>query len=174
MTVHDSSLIPLHDSPSQSQTPSISRRRRALSTASTRSSISISKRSPSPRITFTAPPLSPDAKGVKNITRKVIRKLEGLGHLDSANMYEQECVSDERLDEYQAAPTVNGSVKHPESTSQPLHDPHLSARTNGAASPSNVSASNSAQPVSHKIDWEIPRKIFHSSIGKTSLLSPSI
>lgn len=137
MTTHDSSF--------QSQTPTIPRRRRALSTATT-GSISTSKRSPSPRI------LSPDATGVQNITRKVIRKLEGLGHLDSTDMFEQESETDDILEETPLP--ANGSAKP---VSQPLHDSQPSPRTNGAASPST-------QPV--KIDWEIPRKVFHSSIGE--------
>ncbi|KAF9463181.1 hypothetical protein BDZ94DRAFT_1164259 [Collybia nuda] len=165
MTVYDSSFNLPHDPPSQ--TPPVPRRRRALSTASTRSSISVpNKRSPSPRVTFTVAPLSSDAKGVKNITRKVIRTLEGLGHLDSAEMHEQDCESDNRLDGYQVASTINGSAPHPELSSPSHRDlRHHNVSTNCPIPTSQISISKSTQSVYHKIDWEIPRKILHSSIG---------
>jgi diacylglycerol kinase (CTP) len=159
MTVHDAILIPPHDPTSQLQPSSTSRRRRALSTAS---STTTSKRSPSPRVTFTAAPLSSDSKGVKNITRKVIRTLEGLGHLDNIDMYEEDCDSDERLDQTEATLTLNGSANNRESASLA---PHQGTHANGSASPSGMSVSDSRQPKHQKIDWEIPRKVLHSSIG---------
>ncbi|KAG6840278.1 hypothetical protein C0991_007766 [Blastosporella zonata] len=92
------------------------------------------KRSPSPIVAFSPTPLSPDAKGVKNITRKVIKTLEGLGHLDTTDMEEQEGESDEKCD-ISDATEVEASLNPPA-----LHQPK-------------------------KIDWEIPRKLLHSSIG---------
>ncbi|KAJ7594089.1 hypothetical protein C8J56DRAFT_820430 [Mycena floridula] len=99
-----------------------------------------SKRSPSPRILFKASPLSTD-KGVQNITRKVIRRLEGLGHLDVVDMSEQ--------DDLEEREEVEETLK---SLARDLRTPE----PNGTA-PMN--------PVVKKIDWEIPRKTLHSSIG---------
>jgi diacylglycerol kinase (CTP) len=143
--------------------PSQPRRRRTQSTASNRSTPS-SKRSPSPLVTFTARPLSPDAKGVKNITRKVIKTLEGLGHLDSSDMGEQDDDYDsEQYDqrEVEAVLNVNGAAKHGETPEGPVVV--MNGRLNGSVSGKHVAL----KPVEqiNKIDWEIPRKVLHSSIG---------
>ncbi|KAL1743635.1 hypothetical protein HDZ31DRAFT_83261 [Schizophyllum fasciatum] len=117
-------------------TPAPQRRRRR-STSSSRSS----KRSPSPRILLSG---APDSKGgVQHITRTVIRKLEELGgHMDIVEVNES---SEEE--------TV---VEH--------------ALTRGAtpeAQADGVSGAveEKAKAAAKKIDWEIPRKVFHSSIG---------
>ncbi|KAG6915025.1 hypothetical protein DXG01_013883 [Tephrocybe rancida] len=140
MTTLEPVLLQSHDRQHTSPTP---RRRRSQSSNSSRSLSS--KRSPSPIIAFSPTPLSPDAKGVKNITRKVIKTLEGLGHLDSTDMEEQECESDEKCDISEASEVeaaLNGVALHRETQ-------------NGSTAPT--------QP--KKIDWEIPRKLLHSSIG---------
>ena len=149
-----------HDHPTQP-----ARRRRTHSTASTRSTPS-NKRSPSPRITFTARPLSPDTKGVKNITRKVIKTLEGLGHLDSTDMDEQDDDYDsEQYDqrEVEAVLNVHGSAKLGETPEAPVVLV-VNGRPNGSVTGVLKSAEQSK-----KVDWEIPRKALHSSIGTFSL-----
>ncbi|KAG6837142.1 hypothetical protein H0H93_014047 [Arthromyces matolae] len=139
MTSRDPVLLSSHDL----QRPSLSPRRRR-SQSSTRSLSS--KRSPSPIISFSPTPISSEAKGVKNITRKVIKTLEGLGHLDSTDMDEQEYESDEKCDINEANQVeiiLNGAAIHHET---------------------QKSSVASSQPTK-KIDWEIPRKLLHSSIG---------
>ncbi|RDB30196.1 CTP-dependent diacylglycerol kinase 1 [Hypsizygus marmoreus] len=161
MTARDPVLVDAHE---PQPAP---RRRRSLSTASARSLSS--KRSPSPIITFTAAPLSPDVKGVKNITRKVIKTLEGLGHLDSSDMDEQEedYETDEKLDLSEVEAVLNGTA-HFTSGSSPEN--FKSRRSNGTAIKAAVSSPSDAVGTSReveqkKIDWEIPRKLLHSSIG---------
>nr|GAT47713.1 predicted protein [Mycena chlorophos] len=89
--------------------------------------------------------LSPARDGsVKVITRKVIRHLEGLGHLVEGD-------PDEEMEESEVAAALREDRKL-------------------GKLPEKV-------PVPKKIDWEIPRKVFHSSIGflTTGLyLTPSI
>ncbi|KAJ7101419.1 hypothetical protein B0H15DRAFT_919781 [Mycena belliarum] len=85
--------------------------------------------------------------GVKGITRKVIRTLEGLGHLDPALE-----ADDEADDESEVARALEDNVR---------------AGKQRAVVPSQTK----------KIDWEIPRKVFHSSIGFVTLglyLTPSM
>ncbi|KAF5384377.1 hypothetical protein D9615_003139 [Tricholomella constricta] len=145
MTARESVLLHVHDSSSP-------RRRRSQSSASSRSLSS--KRSPSPIVTFSPTPLSADAKGVKNITRKVIKTLEGLGHLD--DMDEQDCESDEKCDLSEVEATLNGAALHSQPSSQSLRQ-----RQNGSA----VASPTPSGIELKKIDWEIPRKLLHSSIG---------
>ncbi|KAF8230550.1 hypothetical protein L208DRAFT_1281361 [Tricholoma matsutake] len=159
MTARDS-VVSAHDH-QFSQPPQLPRRRRTHSTASTRSTPS-SKRSPSPIVTFSATPLSSDPKGVKNITRKVIRTLEGLGHLDSTDMGELDDNYDsEQYDqrEVEAVLTVNGAAKRGETPDAPVV-----VVMNGRLNNSVAGKPVTLKPV-EKIDWEIPRKVLHSSIG---------
>ncbi|CAK5263275.1 unnamed protein product [Mycena citricolor] len=105
-------------------------------------------RSPLPRRASESP--ARDA-GVKGITRKVIRTLEGLGHLDPAPEAEME---DEYDDESEVAAALDSDEKRV-----------------GKQRASEV------PEVKKKIDWEIPRKVFHSSIGFITLwlyLTPSM
>lgn len=118
-----------------------SARQAALTKSSTQGRrISISKRSPSPIVTFQSAPLSPE-NGVKHITRKVIRHLEGLGHLeeleaDSPSPEDDEMEAEKALD---ALASTNG---------------HAHANGNG-----------NGKVAKAKVDYEIPRKVLHSSIG---------
>ncbi|KAJ7060546.1 hypothetical protein C8F01DRAFT_1143067 [Mycena amicta] len=82
--------------------------------------------------------------GVKGITRKVIRHLEGLGHLVEGD------IDEEMEDESEVAAALR-------------EDRRLGKQP--------------APPQPKKIDWEIPRKVFHSSIGFLTAglyLTPSI
>ncbi|KNZ81994.1 CTP-dependent diacylglycerol kinase 1 [Termitomyces sp. J132] len=136
MITRDPVLLSSHDF----QRPSPSGRHRSRSSVSSRSLSS--KRSPSPIISFSPTTISSESKGVKNITRKVIKTLEGLGHLDSTNMEEQEYESDEKCDIGEAT--------------------EVAAALNGAALHHEIPETD---VVPKKIDWEIPRKLLHSSIG---------
>ncbi|KAJ7457417.1 hypothetical protein FB451DRAFT_1372548 [Mycena latifolia] len=104
---------------------------------------------PAPRRRASASP-SRDA-GVKGITRKVIRTLEGLGHpvLSEAD--------DEADDEHEVARALEADAERRAGKQRALHP-----STGGPQK---------------KIDWEIPRKVFHSSIGFITLglyLTPSM
>ncbi|KAJ6632214.1 hypothetical protein B0H10DRAFT_2206607 [Mycena sp. CBHHK59/15] len=84
--------------------------------------------------------------GVKGITRKVIRTLEGLGHLVEAD--------DDEDDE--------------EEVERVLADARRAGKQRAAVEP---------PAEKKKVDWEVPRKVFHSSIGFITLslyLTPSI
>ncbi|KAG6829756.1 hypothetical protein H0H92_003632 [Tricholoma furcatifolium] len=108
------------------------------------------KRSPSPIISFSPTPLSGEKKGVKNITRKVIKTLEGLGHLDTSELdmdIVEECDTDS-----ENVPNGNGAIAHAKT---PTQTPTQNGSANGGVVP----------PPRKKIDWEIPRKVLHSSIG---------
>ncbi|KAG6902097.1 hypothetical protein C0995_004449 [Termitomyces sp. Mi166 len=136
MTTRDPVLLSSHDFQRPSPTP---RRPRSRSSASSRSLSS--KRSPSSIVSFSPTSISSETKGVKNITRKVIKTLEGLGHLDSTDMDEQEYESDEKCDRTEAT--------------------EVEAVLNGTALHRVITEANPKK----KIDWEIPRKLLHSSIG---------
>ncbi|KAJ7641808.1 hypothetical protein FB45DRAFT_785946 [Roridomyces roridus] len=105
--------------------------------------------------------------GVKGITRKVIRTLEGLGHLDSP----QETLESDPLadpaddadDESETHMTMNMLMNEED------NDTDRKVATGKQRAPP-VEAKK-------KIDWEIPRKVLHSSIGFITLglyLTPSM
>ncbi|KAJ7678365.1 hypothetical protein B0H17DRAFT_1206820 [Mycena rosella] len=114
-----------------------------------------SSQSPTPPPTFrrraSASPAR-DGGGVKHITRKVIRTLEGLGHLDPPSEQGEGEEGDE--EEYEVART-------------------LSLERKGKGKQRELKESKEKK----KIDWEVPRKVFHSSIGFITLglyLTPSM
>ncbi|KAJ7429564.1 hypothetical protein B0H11DRAFT_2166943 [Mycena galericulata] len=86
--------------------------------------------------------------GVKGITRKVIRTLEGLGHLEEHDLDED--ADDEAEDEGEVAKAL--------------------ALERRMGKQRAVSVPEQEEEVKKKIDWEIPRKVFHSSIGSFFLL----
>ncbi|KAJ7232177.1 hypothetical protein B0H12DRAFT_1204984 [Mycena haematopus] len=77
------------------------------------------------------------ATGVKVVTRKVIRTLEGLGH--AMKPEDEEMIED------------GGTARRRRSRTR-----------------SRRRCRREEEPVVKKIDWEIPRKVFHSSIGAMS------
>lgn len=97
------------------------------------------RRSASPRV-FTTPSPHPTDKGVKNMTLKVIKRLENLGHLDEQEESEKE----------------EGEVEDFLKTSQRATTP-IPPKTRPAI----------AKTQKKKIDWEVPRKVFHSSMGQS-------
>ncbi|KAF8184144.1 hypothetical protein K438DRAFT_1974727 [Mycena galopus ATCC 62051] len=93
--------------------------------------------------------------GVKVVTRKVIRTLEGLGHAMQDESGSEENLVNEMEDEGEVAAQLRAD------------------RRNGK----KRAASEPPVKEKKKIDWEIPRKVFHSSIGFITLglyLTPSI
>ena|SRR6266545_954922 len=114
-----------------------------------------SKRSPSPIISALS---AENPKGVKNITRKVIKRLEGLGHLDMVDSdlsLPEEDEFDGRNDEKeveQVLYVVGQQVKRT--------PPKKTYSVNGHGVHHGPKAKKS------KTDFEIPRKLLHSSIGK--------
>ncbi|KAJ7888571.1 hypothetical protein B0H14DRAFT_3081928 [Mycena olivaceomarginata] len=90
---------------------------------------------------------SPSTGSVQVVTRKVIRTLEGLGH----------AIEDVADDEH--------------------HEMEDETEVAAALRADKRQGKQRAQPEVKKIDWEIPRKVFHSSIGFITLglyLTPSI
>lgn len=83
-----------------------------------------------------------------NITRKVIKTLEGFVHLDILEMNEEENDSERERDERER----DGGNEEEREVAKEL----LLANGNGI--PNGVNKPK-------KIDWEIPRKVLHSSIG---------
>lgn len=122
---------------------------RSRTTASTRSK---APRSPSPIITFTPTNLPSDAKSVKDITRKVIRTLEGLGHLDNQDMSEPDDTSEAEDDLRISSNTMSHGNCFPKGIPTGLHEKTLQI-------------GRPAHDRPKKTDWEIPRKVLHTSIG---------
>jgi diacylglycerol kinase (CTP) len=118
------------------------------------------RRSTSPRVNFTPSP-HPSDKGVKNITLKVIRRLEGLGHLDEEDTAMHDDIEEEGEVVEVLHPAQNGHSQNGTAAQAPIAKIVVS----------NGVANGHATPVDSpkKIDWEIPRKLFHSSIGACPL-----
>ncbi|PPR01794.1 hypothetical protein CVT24_001690 [Panaeolus cyanescens] len=155
-----------HDSPSSirrssrpARSPSLTR-----STTSTRSS----KRSPSPIISFHPAPLSAEnPKGVKNITRKVIRRLEGLGHLESVDMdlsvpEEDESYEARNGEEAEVERALYAMAKDAINTAKRQNGGHHHSPSSSSSALTNGKEPKAAK---QKVDYEIPRKLLHSSIG---------
>ncbi|THU89911.1 hypothetical protein K435DRAFT_676907 [Dendrothele bispora CBS 962.96] len=122
------------------------------STSSTRGR----RRSASPRVSFSSSKLSPEPSGVQNITRKVIRKLEGLGHVDVIEVDENDNDSNE---EKEREDSEMGEV------AQSLLNGHGNGIASIKASEQSKAVQTKKNGEKKKIDWEIPRKLLHSSIG---------
>jgi diacylglycerol kinase (CTP) len=120
-----------------------------------RRSPSKTKRSPSPIVISSLSSENP--KGVKNITRKVIKRLEGLGHLEMVDTdfsLPEEDELDPRFEEHQVKTVLSTPGLDAVKRASPKH------RTNGNGA-AHVGKTNGP-----KTDFEIPRKLLHSSIGK--------
>jgi diacylglycerol kinase (CTP) len=128
-----------------------------------------SQRSPSSVITFHPTPLSPDnTKGVKNITRKVIKRLEGLGHLEMVDF--DLAVSEEDEDPVEWG--RNGAVEGEESEVEEVLYA-LGREAVKSSQPKETRIGNgTTEHKSPKLkpDLEIPRKMLHASIGPFSSL----
>ncbi|KAF9269535.1 hypothetical protein L218DRAFT_915725 [Marasmius fiardii PR-910] len=127
------------------------------STPSVKGSVCVSPSPTSPPPTYKRRrrSLSSEPRGVQNITRKVIKKLEELsGHPDEAECEENESDRSEDKD-------VEGEERE-EVVNELLAD----SVGNVSEIKVVVLGSRSSSPsVPKKVDWEIPRKALHSSIG---------
>ena len=143
-------------------------RHRSRLTRSPSLSRSTGKRSPSPIISFHPAPLSPDnTKGVKNITRKVIKRLEELGHLEMVNM---DLVVSEDEEEPKERKS-NGAVEAAEDVEERVVKKVGRQAVKGAHS-KETRVGTQQKSTKLKSNLEIPRKLLHSSIGLFSS-SPS-
>jgi diacylglycerol kinase (CTP) len=98
---------------------------------------------------------------VKNITRKVIKRLEGLGHLEMVDaLYELDGEADTESDAM--------DEQDNEEVEKVLRN-HFPKAVNGAQTNGHPTLKQqtveSVVPQKEKIDWEIPRKLLHGSIG---------
>lgn len=152
--------------------------RRSTSTTSSKSPPpAVNMRSPSPRVAFTATAITTDSKGVKTITRKVIRRLEELGHPSELLQMDGDLV--EEIDEQiEVERVLNEDRTGKVGTSSPNKSQQRrqsKQHLNGTATPRAMKTppSSSQKDLANgkglqkkeKVDWEIPRKLLHSSIG---------
>ena len=150
-----------HDINVQQQQPKPRHRSRptrspSLSRSSTNGS---TKRSSSPIITFHPAPLSAEnTKGVKNITRKVIRRLEGLGHLEMVDLNLSVSEEEEEPEKLRR----NGTAEGGEDSEV---DKLLYALGKEAVKTSQSKKTNGMTEQKPTPNLEIPRKVFHASIG---------
>ncbi|KAF8989482.1 hypothetical protein BDQ17DRAFT_1256805 [Cyathus striatus] len=98
-----------------------------------------------PILSFTPAPIQGDSKRMQNITRDVMRSFEGI------NVEVVEISEDGEEEE-----NVRGVVEH-----------RLNGAANGSAGGGDKSSKEALEL--KKIDWEIPRKLLHSSIGFLTL-----
>ncbi|KAL0581661.1 Diacylglycerol kinase [Marasmius crinis-equi] len=134
---------------------------RTLSQRSTSSAKTQSSASPVP----TSPPtfkrrrsLSAEPGGVQSITRKVIKKLEELsGHPDEVEGEDNESDRSDDKD-------VEGEERE-EVVNELLTESIGGVHGTGSVSSAKVVVVGPSASVPKKVDWEIPRKVLHSSIG---------
>jgi diacylglycerol kinase (CTP) len=119
-------------------------------TATVRARSTSTQRSPSPVVYRSSALPADSAKGVKDITRKVLRQLEGLGHIE---------VGDDMLSEDEHE-RVNGNGVHAIPNGKPVSRPNGHTNGNGVA-----------KPAEKPVDYEIPRKLLHGSIGTSWMTS---
>ena len=131
------------------------------------SAISSDQRSSSPVIAFHPAPLSPDnTKGVKNITRKVIKRLEGLGHLEMVKLYLAVSEKDEEPEEWDRNRAVESGEDSEVEVLYALGKKAVKSPQSREVCIGNGTTEHKS-PKS-KPDLEIPRKMLHASIGSFS------
>ncbi|KAF8148399.1 hypothetical protein B0H34DRAFT_802939 [Crassisporium funariophilum] len=144
--------------------------RSSASTAPPRSSTSTTttKRSPSPIITFHPAPLSAEnAKGVKNITRKVIKRLEGLGHLEMVDLVD---LGEEEESGGSSGDGVRSGGEEEQEVEKVLYAMGREAVKKAQVTNGNGNGNGHGHAHVEKVkkatpDLEIPRKVLHGSIG---------
>lgn len=147
------------------------RSRRTRSPSLSRSSTNGSgKRSLSPVISFHPAPLSSDnTKGVKNITRKVIKRLEGLGHLEMVDLNMTVSEEDEEPEDWRRNGTVEGGEES--EVEKVLYALGREAVKSSQSKETRIgNGTIEHKSPKSKPDLEIPRKVLHSSIGPCSSL----
>ncbi|KAH9474900.1 CTP-dependent diacylglycerol kinase 1 [Psilocybe cubensis] len=161
----DTATTNAHDPSHQARRSSRSTRSPSLTRAAAASraaptSPTATKRSPSPVINFNTPLSTENPTGVKSITRKVIRRLEGLGHLEMVGMdvpvteEEEETLTPSEEQEIETVLYAIGkeTVKKAEALGETQN-----GHSNGNG---HIKKEKKEKP-----DLEIPRKVLHSSIG---------
>ena len=147
------------------------RSRRTRSPSLSRSSTNGSgKRSLSPVISFHPAPLSSDnTKGVKNITRKVIKRLEGLGPLELVDLNMTVSEEDEEPEEWRRSGAVEGGEES--EVEKVLYALGREAVKSSQSKETRIgNGTIEHKSPKSKPDLEIPRKVLHSSIGPCSSL----
>lgn len=147
------------------------RSRRTRSPSLSRSSTNGSgKRSLSPVISFHPAPLSSDnTKGVKNITRKVIKRLEGLGHLEMVDLNMTVSEEDEEPEDWRKSGAVEGGEES--EVEKVLYALGREAVKSSQSKETRIgNGTIEHKSPKSKPDLEIPRKVLHSSIGPCSSL----
>ncbi|KAF4608053.1 hypothetical protein EYR40_000395 [Pleurotus pulmonarius] len=132
-------------------------------------------RSPSPKIAFVSTNFPPrrrskspgQATAVQNITRQVIRRLSSLQHVEVLEMPNENEHDDDELLSGRDTPST---ASPPREGSPGIAEEY----TNGVGHEmsgrvGNGTANGKVQASAKKIDWEIPRKVLHSSIGFLTL-----
>lgn len=141
------------------QRPHMTRQaQQGTATAQSHESRRRSTRSPSvsSSVTFTPANRSVEnGKGVQDITRKVIRQLEGLGHLEVQDMDTTPPTPYEESEDGESVASASGHSTRRSSVSG----------SNGHATNGHTNGHSKAMPVEKPVDFEIPRKLLHSSIG---------
>jgi diacylglycerol kinase (CTP) len=136
-------------------------RSRPTRSSSATTNNSDSQRSLSPVITFHPTPLSDNTtKGVKNITRKVIKRLEGLGHLEMVDLTVSE--EDEEPEEWSGNRAVEGGD---DSEAEVLYALGKEAVKSSRSKETRIGTTEHIPSPKPKPDLEIPRKLLHASIG---------
>ncbi|KIY49692.1 hypothetical protein FISHEDRAFT_8014, partial [Fistulina hepatica ATCC 64428] len=122
-------------------------------------SIPRTKRSPSPRVSLTVT----TEKGVQSITREMIKRLEQLGggHLDELEIEAKEN-EEELWVERALKPGANGSLRGAPDGLATIPTRHVKG---AIANGHDVRRRPATPTTSKKVDWEIPRKLLHASIG---------
>ncbi|KAF7440064.1 hypothetical protein PC9H_000406 [Pleurotus ostreatus] len=124
-------------------------------------------RSPSPKIAFVSANFPAHSRStapgqaVQNITRQVIRRLSSLQHVEVLEMPNENEHDDDELLSGRDTP----STASPPREGSPEYTNGVDHQTNGRVANGN----GKVQVPAKKIDWEIPRKVLHSSIGFLTL-----
>ncbi|KAF8800119.1 hypothetical protein BYT27DRAFT_7056244, partial [Phlegmacium glaucopus] len=121
-------------------------------------------RSLSPIISFHPAPLSAEnTKGVKNITRKVIKRLEGLGHLETVDIDLAVSEDEEEPEKWSSKVAVEVEEREVEKVLYALGREAVKRDQSNTTRVGNGITQKKATKL--KANLEIPRKILHGSIG---------
>ncbi len=128
-------------------------------------------RSPSPKIAFVSTNFPPrrrskspgQATAVQNITRQVIRRLSSLQHVEVLEMLNENEHDDDELLSGRDTPSTASPPREGSPGIAEEYTNGVGHEINGRVG--NGTANGKVQASAKKIDWEIPRKVLHSSIG---------
>lgn len=118
-------------------------------------------------LTFHAAPLSAEnTKGVKNITRKVIKRLEGLGHLEMVYLDLGVSEEEESPEEWSKSGMVEGRDPEEREVEKVLYPLGKEAVKSAQMRIENGMTDKKLKKL--RPNLEIPRKVLHASIGMFS------